>query len=101
VTGGVGLIAVEAESETAAFDPLGRSKPSESTRGRWGRVHRCSRVRPTGCRGRRRWASGRASSLARCELLHRLGATLVGAGVVHCRLEVGGLEFHVHPDVIR
>jgi hypothetical protein len=34
--------------------------------------------------------------------LHGLGATLVGAGVVHRRLEVlGGLEFHVHPNVIR
>jgi hypothetical protein len=102
VTGDIGLIAVEEESETAAFDLLGRSKPSEGARGHRGRVRWCSRVRPTGCRGRRRWASGRASSSARGELLHHLGATLIGAGVVHRRLKVlGGLEFHVHPDVIR
>jgi hypothetical protein len=92
VVGVVGLVAVEAESETAVFDLLGRGKPAEGTRGRRGRVRWCSRVWPAGCRGRRRWASGRASDAAQCELLHCLGATLVGAGVVHRRLEVlGGL----------
>jgi hypothetical protein len=102
VAGAVGLVAVEAEFETVVFDLLGRGKPAEGARGCRGRVRRCSRVWPAGCRGRRRWASGRASVATQGELLHRLGATLVGAGVVHRCLEVlGGLEFHVHPDVIR
>jgi hypothetical protein len=39
---------------------------------------------------------------ARCRLLQRLGATLVGAGVVHSHLEVlGALKLHVHPDVVQ
>jgi hypothetical protein len=102
VAGAIGLVAVEAESETAVFDLLGQGKPAEGARGCRGRVRRWSRVWPAGCRGRWWWASSRASAVTQGELLHRLGATLVGTGIVHHRLEVlGGLEFHVHPDVIR
>jgi hypothetical protein len=38
---------------------------------------------------------------AGCRLLQCLGATLVGTGIVHSRLEVlGALKLHVHPNVV-